>query len=85
MDAGVTARPVAQGSGWRVFRVGRSFCVSVDRLDAEEPAEIWLRRDPNDVVRGSLLGALVAGVHGAVDRKAAIEVMGAEWREVRKA
>lgn len=64
-----------------MYRVGRSFCVQLDRTDgAEEPAEVWMRREPNDVVRQSLLAALVAGAHGAVDRQAAIDVMGAEWR-----
>lgn len=79
MGSGVEPRIVAKGSGWRVYRTGRSFCVQLDRADAEEPAEVWMRRQPSDVARSSLLAALVAGAHGAVDRQAAIDAMQADW------
>jgi hypothetical protein len=69
---------IATGSGWRVYRLGRSFCVSLDRPE-KEPLEVWLNTLPNDITRGALLGALVAGAHGAVDHRAATEAMGADW------
>lgn len=75
----IEPREIAKGSGWRVHRVGKSFCVSLDRQDAEEAAEVWLNRPPNDITRGALLGAFLAGVHGTVDRATAIEAMGADW------
>lgn len=72
-------REIAKGQGWRVHRLGKSFCVSIDREDAEEPAEVWINRLPNDITRGALLGAFLAGVHGKVDRRVAIEAMGSDW------
>lgn len=62
-----------------MYRVGRSSCIQLDRTDAEEPAEAWVQGQASDVARTSLLGALVAGRYGAVDRATAIEAMGADW------
>jgi hypothetical protein len=53
--------------------------VTIERTDDEGPVQVWLRRS-SDVVRSSLLASLVAGAHGKVDREAAIEAMGANWR-----
>lgn len=75
---GVEPKVIATGSGWRVFRLGRSFCVSLDRAELE-PVEVWLSTVPNDITRGALLGALVAGAHGEIDHRAATEAMGADW------
>jgi len=72
-------REIAKGTGWSVHRLGRSFCVTIERTDDEGPVQVWLRRS-SDVVRSSLLASLVAGAHGKVDREAAIEAMGANWR-----
>lgn len=76
--SGPVPRVVAKGQGWQVFRIGKSFCVALEREGAD-PTEVWLRRPPNDITRGALLGAFLAGVHGKVDRAVAIEAMGAEW------
>ena len=75
---GIEPKVIATGSGWRVFRLGRSFCISLDRAGLE-PVEVWLSTVPNDITRGALLGALVSGAHGAVDHRAAAEALGADW------
>lgn len=78
--SGVPApREVAKGTGWRVHRLGKSFCITIKRTDDPGVAEVWINRPPNDITRGALLGAFLAGVHGTVDRNTAIEAMGADW------
>lgn len=70
---------MAKGSGWQVFRVGRSFGLQLSRVGGGDPVEVWLPRAPSDVTRTALLGSLVAGAYGAVDQATATEAMGADW------
>lgn len=72
-------REVAKGAGWRVHRLGKSFCITIERTDDPGVAEVWINRPPNDITRGALLQALVAGAYGAVERRAAEEAMQANW------
>lgn len=72
-------KEIAKGSGWSVYRLGRSFCVRVDRDGDGDPVEVWLPRQPSDVTRGSLLAALVAGTYGKVCSATATEAMNANW------
>jgi hypothetical protein len=74
----VSEIPVAHGSGWRVFRVGRSFCVQIDRDDAA-PRELWMRR-ATDMARTSALASLVAE---GLNAEAAREALEANWEPRR--
>lgn len=74
----MTPRLTAEGPGWSVFRQGRACCLKIGE------AEIWLAREPNDIVRGSLLQSLVAGAYGKVNEVAALEALKASWTGKRQ-
>lgn len=70
---------VTKGTGWSAYRLGRSICLQIDRPAGEDYAEVWIPSKASDMARSSLLAALVGGRYGAVQERAAMEALQANW------